>query len=58
MGLLLARRLADEEAALVLCARDQHELQEAADELRYRSSYIADKSAAWITIGKCICPLR
>jgi short-subunit dehydrogenase len=41
LGLLIARRLADEGAALVLCARDQQELATAAEELRYRAPYVA-----------------
>jgi short-subunit dehydrogenase len=41
LGLVLARQLADEGAALVLCARDDEELALAADELRQRSSFVA-----------------
>jgi short-subunit dehydrogenase len=41
LGLLIARKLADEGAALVLCARDGEELAEAAAELRYRAPYVA-----------------
>src|SRR6476659_8775009 len=41
LGLLLARQLADEGAALVLCARDDEELAVAADELRERASFVA-----------------
>jgi short-subunit dehydrogenase len=37
----LARQLADEGAALVLCARDEEELAVAADELRERATFIA-----------------
>jgi short-subunit dehydrogenase len=38
---LIARRLADEGAALVLCARDGQELADASDELRERAPYVA-----------------
>jgi short-subunit dehydrogenase len=41
LGLVLARQLADEGAALVLCARDAQELAVAADELRRRASFVA-----------------
>jgi short-subunit dehydrogenase len=41
LGLVLARYLADEGAALVLCARDAEELAIAAEELRQRASFIA-----------------
>ena len=41
LGLLLARHLADEGAALVLCARDLDELDRAAEELRFRAPYVA-----------------
>jgi len=41
LGLLLARQLADEGAALVLCARDEEELAVAAEELRERASFVA-----------------
>ncbi len=41
LGLLLARQLADEGAALVLCARDGEELAAAANELRQRASFVA-----------------
>jgi NAD(P)-dependent dehydrogenase (short-subunit alcohol dehydrogenase family) len=41
LGLVIARRLADEGAALVLCARDVGELAQAADELDQRTRYIA-----------------
>jgi short-subunit dehydrogenase len=41
LGLLIARRLADEGAALVLCARDHEELANASDELRNRASFVA-----------------
>jgi short-subunit dehydrogenase len=41
LGLVLARRLAEEGAALVLCARDTAELARAADELATRTPYIA-----------------
>ena len=41
LGLLMARQLADEGAALVLCARDDEELAVAADELRERASFVA-----------------
>jgi short-subunit dehydrogenase len=41
LGLLLARQLADEGAALVLCARDSEELAIAADELRQRAAFVA-----------------
>src|SRR3954467_13819844 len=41
LGLLMARQLADEGAALVLCARDEAELVVAADELRRRAPFVA-----------------
>jgi short-subunit dehydrogenase len=41
LGLVLARRLADEGAALVLCARDEQELAIAAAELRERTSFVS-----------------
>jgi short-subunit dehydrogenase len=41
LGLVLARQLADEGAALVLCARDADELNSAADELQQRASFLA-----------------
>jgi len=41
LGLVLARRLADDGAALVLCARDDQELAVAAEELRERTSFVA-----------------
>lgn len=41
LGLVLARQLADEGAALVICARDENELADAADELRFRAPYVA-----------------
>src|SRR4051812_9987110 len=41
LGLLLARQLADEGAALVLCARDEEELTIAANELRERATFVA-----------------
>jgi len=41
LGLLIARQLADEGAALVLCARDDTELAHAAEELRFRAPYVA-----------------
>jgi short-subunit dehydrogenase len=41
LGLILARQLADEGAALVICARDDEELASAADELRFRAPYVA-----------------
>jgi short-subunit dehydrogenase len=41
LGLVIARQLADEGAALVLCARDTAELTKAADELDSRTPYIA-----------------
>jgi short-subunit dehydrogenase len=41
LGLLLARHLADEGAALVLCARDDEELANAENELRGRASFVA-----------------
>jgi short-subunit dehydrogenase len=41
LGLVLARQLADEGAALVLCARDSEELAVSAEELRPRTSFIA-----------------
>src|SRR5215212_9424294 len=40
LGLVLARQLADEGAALVLCARDSEELAVAANELRQRASFV------------------
>jgi short-subunit dehydrogenase len=45
LGLVLARQLADEGAALVLCARDEVELAVAAAELRQRTSFVATYSA-------------
>jgi short-subunit dehydrogenase len=41
LGLVLARQLADEGAALVLCARDGEELAQAGEELRARARYVA-----------------
>jgi len=41
LGLLLARQLAEEGAALVLCAREDEELAKAAEELRQRASFVA-----------------
>src|SRR4051794_14414271 len=41
LGLLLARQLADEGAALVLCARVAEELAAAAQELRKRAPFVA-----------------
>src|SRR5688572_12115012 len=41
LGLLMARQLADEGAALVLCARDEVELADAADEMRWRAPFVA-----------------
>jgi short-subunit dehydrogenase len=41
LGLLMARQLANEGAALVLCARDDEELAVAAEELRERASFVA-----------------
>jgi NAD(P)-dependent dehydrogenase (short-subunit alcohol dehydrogenase family) len=41
LGLLLARQLADEGAYLVICARDDQELADAADELRFRAPFVA-----------------
>jgi NAD(P)-dependent dehydrogenase (short-subunit alcohol dehydrogenase family) len=41
LGLVLARHLADEGAALVLCARNSEELAAAADELRHRAPFLA-----------------
>src|SRR3954468_12126690 len=41
LGLVLARQLADEGAALVLCARDPEELVVAAEELRQRAPFVA-----------------
>jgi len=41
LGLVIARQLADEGAALVLCARDDEELAVAAEELRERASFVA-----------------
>jgi short-subunit dehydrogenase len=41
LGLVLARQLADEGAALVLCARDEAELAMAAADLRERTSFVA-----------------
>lgn len=41
LGLVLARRFADEGAALVLCARDGEELAAAAKELRGRAPFVA-----------------
>lgn len=41
LGLVMARQLADEGAALVLCARDADELAIAADELRERTPFVA-----------------
>ncbi|HVT28981.1 MAG TPA: SDR family oxidoreductase [Lacipirellulaceae bacterium] len=41
LGLVLARHLADEGAALVLCARDEDELAVAAEELGRRGSFVA-----------------
>jgi short-subunit dehydrogenase len=41
LGLVIARQLADEGAALVLCARDTDELATAAEELDSRSRYVA-----------------
>ena len=40
LGLVLARRLADEGAALVLCARDRDELAVAAKELSRRATFV------------------
>jgi NAD(P)-dependent dehydrogenase (short-subunit alcohol dehydrogenase family) len=41
LGLIMARRLADEGAALVITARDEEELANAADELRFRAPFLA-----------------
>ena len=41
LGLLLARQLADEGAALVICGRDHKELAAALDELQHCASYVA-----------------
>jgi short-subunit dehydrogenase len=41
LGLLIARRLAEEGAALVICARDDAELEKAANELRVRAPFVA-----------------
>jgi short-subunit dehydrogenase len=41
LGLLMARRLAEEGAALVICARDGEELDNAANELRLRAPFVA-----------------
>src|SRR4051794_29442953 len=41
LGLLLARRLADEGAYLVLCARDAEELAAAERELKDRAPFVA-----------------
>jgi short-subunit dehydrogenase len=41
LGLLLARQLADEGAALVICARDAEEIDDAVWELRQRAPYVA-----------------
>jgi NAD(P)-dependent dehydrogenase (short-subunit alcohol dehydrogenase family) len=41
LGLLLARRLADEGASLVICARDDEELAHAEAELRGRAPFVA-----------------
>jgi len=41
LGLVLARRLADEGAAMVICARDDEELDVAAEELRWRAPFVA-----------------
>jgi short-subunit dehydrogenase len=41
LGLLLARHLADEGAALVICARDDEELANAESELRGRAPFVA-----------------
>jgi short-subunit dehydrogenase len=41
LGLLLARRLAREQAALVICARDDEELADAEEELREIAPYVA-----------------
>lgn len=41
LGLLMARRLADEGSALVICARDGDELEAAANELRLRAPFVA-----------------
>jgi NAD(P)-dependent dehydrogenase (short-subunit alcohol dehydrogenase family) len=41
LGLLIARRLAEEGAALVICARDDEELERAASELRLRAAFVA-----------------
>jgi NAD(P)-dependent dehydrogenase (short-subunit alcohol dehydrogenase family) len=41
LGLLMARRLAGEGAALVICARDDEELDAAANELRLRAPFVA-----------------
>jgi short-subunit dehydrogenase len=41
LGLVIARQLAEEGAALVICARDEAELANAADELRFRAPYVA-----------------
>lgn len=41
LGLVMARQLADEGAALVICARDAEELDNAADELRLRAPFVA-----------------
>ncbi len=40
LGLVLARRLADEGAFLVLCARDVSELDEALEDLRTRTEFV------------------
>jgi NAD(P)-dependent dehydrogenase (short-subunit alcohol dehydrogenase family) len=41
LGLLLARQLADAGAALVICARDDEELENAVDELGRRAGFVA-----------------
>jgi short-subunit dehydrogenase len=41
LGLVMARQLAAEGAALVLCARDEEELAAAAEELRRRGPFVA-----------------
>ncbi len=40
LGLILARKLADQGARIAICARDEETLKKAADDLSYRTSHI------------------
>jgi short-subunit dehydrogenase len=61
LGLVLARQLADEGAALVLCARDDEELAVAGQELRERATFVATYTcdlSAPDEIGKLFAQVR